>query len=294
VELMTPVVLLLGAGLGAGIVLLALALRPAEVSTPTRMPAAQLLAGGRRVAPAAVAALAVLAVTRWLAVAVGMALLVLLWPALFGGGKAEARAVARIEALAAWTESLRDMVATGIALPDALPASTRSASPLIAAELSALAERVRDKEPLDAALLRLADALDDPTADHIVAALVLNARAQGRQLKAVLTALARSARAELEVRRQVEAERRAGRTAVKIMMGATVVMTFGLFAFNRSYVAPYGTMAGQVMLAVVVALYGTAFAWMRRLAAFKKADRFLQPPAMGHADRAPQSAGALR
>jgi Flp pilus assembly protein TadB len=275
---MAPVVLLLGAGLATGVVLLVVALRPARLTDPTPGRRRPPLAG-RRASAAVAAALAVLALTRWVAVAAGVGLLVLCWPALFGGGRDEARAVARIEALAAWTESLRDMVATGIALPDALPASVGSAAPLIRPELLALADRVRDSEPLDAALLRLADALDDPTADHIIAALVLNARAQGRQLKAVLTALARSARAELAVRRQVEAERRAGRVSVRIMMAATVVMTLGLALLNRDYVQPYGSLAGQVVLGVVVALYGAAFAWMRRLAAFTKADRFLRPPA---------------
>jgi Flp pilus assembly protein TadB len=298
VDAVTPVVLLLGAGLGAGVLLLILALRPADAAEPApyrlRLPLA-----GRRAAGAVACALAVLALTRWVAVAAGVALLVTSWPALFGGGRDEARAVARIEALATWTESLRDMVATGIALPDALPASIASASPLIGSELLALAERVRDKEPLDEALLQLADALDDATADHIVAALVLNVRAQGRQLKAVLTALSRSARAELQVRRQVEAERRAGRTSVRIMMAATVVMTLGLYLLNRDYVQPYGSLAGQVVLSVVVALYGTAFAWMRRLAAFTKADRFLRPPtvtarAAGGPARQRIAGGAIR
>jgi hypothetical protein len=201
-----------------------------------------------------------------------------MWRRLFGGGKEESLAVARIEALATWTESLRDMTATGIALPDALPTSIGAASRLIQPELLLLVDRVQDKEPLDLALLRFADALDDPTADHIVAALVLNVRAQGRQLRAVLTALAQSARAELEVRHRVEAERRSGRVAVRIMMGATVAMTFGLFLLNRPYVEPYKTLAGQMVLAVVVAFYAAAFAWLRRLSQFKKADRFLRGP----------------
>lgn len=295
---MAPVVLLLGSAFAAGVVLLIVALQPVE-RTGSTSDRPGLPLGGRRAAATVAAALAVLVLTRWLAVAAGAALLVARWPALFGGGRDEARAVARIEALAAWTESLRDMVATGIALPDALPASTGSASPLIRPELLSLADRVRDKEPLDAALLRLADALDDPTADHIIAALVLNTRAQGRQLKAVLTALSRSARAELAVRRQVEAERRAGRTSVRIMMAATVVMTLGLYLFNRDYVQPYGSPTGQVVLGVVVALYGAAFAWMRRLAAFTKADRFLRPPAVmaphgGRAAGQPAIRGAVR
>ena len=180
-----------------------------------------------------------------------------------------------LEALATWTESLRDMVATGIALPEALPTSTVAASPILQPHLHALVERLRTREPIADALLHFADDLDDPAADLTVAALVLNARAQGRQLTAVLSALARSARAELEVRRRIEAERRATRRGVQIVVVITVVMALGLVLFNPVYVEPYATLTGQVVLAVVVALFGAGFLWLRQLAEFRPVQRFL-------------------
>ncbi|MEO6712487.1 MAG: type II secretion system F family protein [Mycobacteriales bacterium] len=275
---LVPVMLVVGAACGTGVFLLALAIRgrPADEAQGLKWPA--LSGRAHRLAAAVIIAGVVIAVTRWVAVALALGLLTAVWSRLFGGGKQEAIAVLRIEALATWTESLRDMTATGIALPDALPASVVAVPPVIRPELLALLDRVRDKEPLDVAVLRFADALDDATADHIVAALVLNARAQGRQLRAVLTALAQSARAELEVRRRVEAERRSSRQAVRIMMGATIAMTLGLFFLNRSYVAPYSTLPGQLVLFLVVFFFGAAFAWLRRLSVFRKADRFLGAP----------------
>ena len=276
----TPLVLLMGALCGGSVLLLVVALRGTEVKEAAPENRQAMSAVTRRLLLGLFLAAVVLVLTRWVAVSIGLALLTFMWPKLFGGGKEEEFAVARIEALVTWTESLRDMTATGIALPDALPASITAAPALIHDELLALVDRLHDKESLDIALLRFADELNDPTADHIVAALILNVRAQGKQLKAVLTALAESARSELDVRRTVAAERRSSRFAVRIMMGATIVMTFGLFLLNRKYVEPYKSLTGQFILCIVVVLYGAAFVWLRRLSAFKKAERFLRAPAV--------------
>ena len=89
--------------------------------------------------------------------------------------------------------------------------------------------------------MQFADDLDDPSADLIVAALMLNARLRGPGLREVLTALADSAREELDVRRQVEAEpaqhpaQRPGRGVRPI----TLIVAAGLVLFNPAYVAPY-------------------------------------------------------
>ena len=50
------------------------------------------------------------------------------WPKLFGGGAAEQRQIAALEALVVWTESLRDTIAAHASLEHAIPASTVNAS----------------------------------------------------------------------------------------------------------------------------------------------------------------------
>ena len=151
----------------------------------------------RRLLAAAGTGLLVLVATRWVAAAVAAGVLVAAGPALLGGTKTAERRLDRLDALATWTESLRDLVATGVALPEALPASAAAAPPPLRGPLGALVDRLRTREPLPDALHALADDLDDPGADLVVAALLLNARVQGRQLRAVLTAIAalRAARA---------------------------------------------------------------------------------------------------
>jgi Flp pilus assembly protein TadB len=265
--------LVAGAGCGLGVLIVVAGMRGAALS-----PAAVRTFDPRRLqryVVALVAGLAVLAVTRWVAVAAAMVLLVVLHDRLFGGSGRARRSIARLEALASWTESLRDMIATGVALPEALMASVDAASPVIRPHLVGLNERLAAREPVEDALRALADELDDAGADLTVAALVLNARAQGRALQAVLSELARCARAELGVRRAIEAERRSTRRAVQFVVGATLVTALGLAVGNPSYVAPYRSTAGQLVLAIVVGIFAVGFAWLARLSAMPAPRRFL-------------------
>lgn len=265
--------LLSGAGVAAGVWCVVAGAVGTEHRPPTRRAVTAVQV--RRVAAGVVAGVLVAAVTRWVAVAVATFLLVVVYDRVFGGTRRARLAIGRLEALAGWTESLRDLIATGLALPEALPATLAAAGPLIRLPLTSLAERLAAREPLDAALQAFADDLDDTGADLVVAALILNSRAQGRALQTVLTSLARSARGELAVRRSIEAERRSTRRAVQFVVGVTVVTALGLAVLNPAYVAPYRSATGQLMLAIVVAIFAVGFAWLSRLSALPVPDRFL-------------------
>lgn len=273
----TALFALLGGGAGFGLLLLATGLRPTDDRDHPRRVRGPALSAVRlrRTLVAASAAVLVLVVTRWVAAAAGIALLVLCWDRVFGGTRRARHNTARLEALAGWTENLRDLVASGIGLPEALPASITSAAPALHAPLRHLADRLAAREPLESALRALGDDLDDGGADLVVAALVLNSQAQGRALQAVLSALAASLREQVRVRRVIEAERRSTRRAVQIVVAVTVLTALGLCVGNPAYVAPYRTSAGQLMLLVVVAVFGSGFAWLARLSALPSTPRLL-------------------
>ena len=150
-----------------------------------------------------------------------------------------------------------------------------NAAPAIKPGLNLLVDRLRIREPLPSALMRFADDLDDPSADLIVAALVLNARLRGPGLREVLSALADSAREELDVRRKVAAERRSTRRSVQVVVAITLIMAAGLVLFNPTYMQPYTSFIGQVVLAVVIRLYALGLLWLRRLAKIEVPERFL-------------------
>jgi Flp pilus assembly protein TadB len=262
-----------GAGTGIGVFLVIIGFRPGSASRPhrARVNRGQL----RRLGAGAAAGLAVLAVTHWIAVAAGVGVLVVTYDRLFGGTRRMRGAQDRLDALAGWTESLRDLVASGIALPEALPAAATGAAPAIREQLNGLVERLAAREPVETALRALADDLDDGGADLIIAALILNVRAQGRSLEAVLTALAASTRAELRARRGIDAERRSTRRAVQVVVTVTVTSALGLALGNPAYVAPYRTAVGQGVLVIVVAVFGAGFVWLAHLAAVPATRRLL-------------------
>jgi Flp pilus assembly protein TadB len=267
---------LLGAGLGLGLWLVIVGLRGVEAHTSTSGRVSPLTREQlRRWVMALAAGALVLLVTRWIAAAAGIVVLVLYWDTVFGGTRRARLATARLEALATWTESLRDLVATGIALPEALPASIGSSSPLLRPQLLRLQDRLDAREPLEGALRGLGDDLADGGADLVVAALLLNTRAQGRALEAVLSALAASLREELRVRRTIEAERRSTRRAVQIVVTVTLVTALGLCLGNPVYVEPYRTTAGQLMLSLVTGVFAIGFAWLARLSALPVSPRLL-------------------
>jgi Flp pilus assembly protein TadB len=263
------------AGGGAALGLLLIMAAYSWSAAPSRTRGGLSRAQVRRAGLAVVTGLVTLAVTRWIAAAAGVGLLVYCWDRVFGGTRRAKLATARLEALAAWTESLRDLVATGIALPEALPASVTSAAPVLHDPLGRLTDRLAAREPLESSLRSLGDDLDDGGADLVVAALLLNARAQGRALEAVLTSLAASLRGELRVRRTIEAERRSTRRAVQIVVAVTMLTALGLCLGNPAYVAPYRDAAGQLMLSVVAAVFAAGFAWLARLSALPSAPRLL-------------------
>lgn len=271
-------VVLVGGLVGGGIVLLVNSLMAREDDSVAKPPSrlmARLRSFGTRLPIAIGVGLVVLVVTRWVVAAAATGVLILMWDALFGGSGAEKQSIAKIEALAAWTESLRDTVAGAVGLEQAIPATAYAASPIISGELSTMADRLRVRVPLPVALQRFAEDMDDASADLIIAALILNARLRGPGLREVLTSLSESARAELDMRQRVSAGRRSTRRSVQIVVGVTLAFVFGLRIFNPSYVAPYESAVGQVVLLVVIAIFGAGIMWLRRLSKFEKPERFL-------------------
>jgi Flp pilus assembly protein TadB len=270
--------ILAGALSGAGLLLFIVAMRgvrprPGRPSGRSREELVRTLT--TRTALAVMGGVAVLAVTRWPVAGIGAALLVLGWNTIGGGAGEERRSMARLEALAAWTESLRDTIAGAVGLEQAIPSSLRAVAPVLHPHVRALVDRLHTRVSLADALRRFGDDLDDASADLVVAALILNARLRGPGLRDMLGALSTSARAELDMRRRVEADRRTTRRSVQIVVGVSVGTALLLAVFNRSYVQMYGTFVGQLVLAVVVGLFALGFIWLRRLAKYDMPERFL-------------------
>lgn len=284
-----------GALAGAGLFVLIAAIRGLPPKAKSQGPSALERAikdmFSIRGAIAVIVGILTLLITQWVVAGIGMALLAYSWRSL-SGAASERKAMARLEGLATWTESLRDTIAGAVGLEQAIPASLRAAAPSLQEPLARLVNRLHTRVPMPDALRRFADDLDDPSADLIVAALIINSRLRGPGLRDLLGALSGSVREELDMRRKVNAERRSTRRSAQIVVGVSVALAGGLALFNKGYVQGYDSPVGQLVLVFVVGLYAAGFIWMRKLATFKMADRLLAGPAADQAASAATRGGA--
>ncbi|HEY9351255.1 MAG TPA: type II secretion system F family protein [Acidothermales bacterium] len=291
-----PLALLAGAIVGIGLTLLVavLARVPLTSSMSSRVRSRltrQRRSISSRLALAAIAGLVTLLLTRWIVLAAGIALLVLYGDRIVGSAAMERVRLARLEALAIWTESLRDSIAGAIGLEQAIPSSAAVAPPVLRPTLNLLVDRLRIRTPLPDALLAFADDLDDASADVVVSALVLNARLRGPGLRDVLTALAISTREELDMRRRIEAGRRSIRRSVRIVMTIVLGVVGLLAVFNDDYVAPYDDLLGQAVLVLVSGMFLAGLLWLRKLARPVEVQRFLLDSSVGRQPVIDGSAG---
>jgi tight adherence protein B len=194
-----------------------------------------------------------------------------------GGGRQRQR-TAMLEGLEQWIRRLADMVTASRGLEDALGASARSAPPAVAGPVSRLAGRLASRSGTEAALRAFAAEIDDPAGDRIAAALIIATGRRGGGARDVLVALAVLLARDVAARREIDAERAEHRTTVRWI--GVFVGLFTLFSVvNRSYSAPFGTAAGQVVLAVVALLYAAGLVWLHRLGNLPAAGRFLDDSA---------------
>lgn len=258
----------LGLGAAAGILLILAGWRAA----PSRRGVVRAARGrGRdrrvlvRLAVAVGAGLLTAAVTGWLAGGVLAAAGVWFLPRLVGPDRAHARRVARIEAIASWTEMLRDVLSAAAGLEQAILATAPLAPAAIRGEITGLAARLESGQRLAPALRGLARELDDATADLVLAALVLAAEHQARQLGDLLGSLATTAREQAAMRMRVETGRARTRTSVRVIVATTLAFAAGVVLFNRAYLDVYNSATGQVVLLLLGAVFAAGFAWLARI-----------------------------
>ncbi|MBI4932877.1 MAG: pilus assembly protein TadB [Actinobacteria bacterium] len=164
---------------------------------------------------------------------------------------------AKSEALASWAEMLRDTITAHAGLREAIALTARVAPAPIRKEVQLLAVRA-ERESLTSALRRFAVEVADPVADLIVASLVIAAERQAQRLAELLTQIAGSARDQSAMRLRVET----GRARTYASSRALVAITFGLavilLVFSPTFMSPYDSATGQIVLMAIGALFAGA------------------------------------
>jgi Flp pilus assembly protein TadB len=292
-----------GAAVAIGLVLLIAELvrRPPPPGTPPRkrLRGSAVSAGdGRRILIAIAAGLAVLAITRWPVAALAVAGGIVFLPRLtFSGGQRQRTAM--LEGLEQWIRRLADMLTASRGLEEAIETSARSAPAAIAEPVQALARRLSARAGAEVALRQFAADVDDPAGDRIAAALIIATGRRGGAVRDVLSALAVLLARDVAARREIEAERAQHKTTVRWI--TVFVAGFTVFAMlNRGYSAPFGTVPGEIVLALVAGLYAAGLGWLHHLGSIPAPGRFLNQPGSraAAADRAARtdqpSLGRLR
>ena len=180
----------------------------------------------------------------------------------------------RLEAMEEWTRSLSGVLTVGIGLEEALVATLRSAPDPIRPEVTRLVARLRARWSTEEALRMFADDLDDATGDLVAANLILGARRRGAGVASVLESLAESVAADVRARRAIEADRAKPRATARWVTLITIGV-LAVLALTGSYITPYRTPLGQMILVLLLGGYVATLVWMRRMAAGKPLPRFI-------------------
>ena len=194
-------------------------------------------------------------------------------PVLMSNPEAD-RSIMRLEAMEEWTRNLASVLTSGVGLEGAITTTSRSAPEVIASEIAVLNARLRAQWSIEDALRAFADDLNDATGDTIAATLILAAERRGTGLAKVLTGLAETVADDVSNRREVEADRAKPRTTSRWLTLISLGMLTALL-ITGTYVEPYKTPVGQLLLLVLLGLYGLCLIWMRRATVSKPLPRFI-------------------
>ncbi|MFC9736605.1 type II secretion system F family protein [Streptomyces noursei] len=234
----------------------------------------------RRFVIAVTVGLVVGALTGWPVAAVLTTVAALTLPGLLGPDRAAARSTERMEALAAWTEMLRDTLSAAAGLEQAVLATADIAPAALEPEMRTLAAAVRSGRSLPGALRAFAAEVDDPLADVVVAALVMAAEQQAGQLAPLLGELAESVREQVAMRQRIDAGRASVRTGVRVTVIVTLGMATGMVVFNRPFLDPFNTWTGQAVLAAVGGLFAASFIYLSAIGRIDEPVRLITPTAV--------------
>lgn len=182
--------------------------------------------------------------------------------------------IAQLDALAEYARGIAGVLAVGRGIEQAILQASRSAPQVIGTEVGKLTARIRASWELKRALRAFADDFDDATADVFVATLLLASDRRGPGLAAVMQDMAASVDHEVRARREVETEQQKPRTAARMITIISGLLLAGLLV-SGDYIAPYGSLLGQLLLTAYLAGYVAILWWMSRMTKEKPIPRFI-------------------
>lgn len=242
----------------------------------SELPAAWQARWRALVTVACVAALIVWGWTGWPVHGLLTGAAVLAVPFVLTPGTAAQQRIERLEALGQWLNHLAGINGSGVSLTQAIQASAKNPPAPIAANVQALAERLRARMDAPEAFARFADEFADGVVDHVMLLLQSHAANQGRGLTDALEALAANINRQGTDARDVESGRAQIRKESRQTSCVILVIVTGCM-LNEAWSAWYQTPVGQIVLALLGGASAAALLWLRRIARTEPDPRLLDP-----------------
>lgn len=233
-------------------------------------------ASARQLLGGLVASLLIYLVTSWWAVFPIAMTGTMLFAGKFTRRTSESKDMAAGEALASWAERVRDAVQAGTGLVSAFHAAARSCAPSIADEAADLADDA-SKIGISPALVRFSGRIGLGSADALVMAMIVAEQRGGRELVSLLNSEIEAIRHELAVEREENGIRQRYRTAVRIIVVTMVVSMVGYRALSPSFMQPYDSFGGQVVLLILGSVMLASLGRIVRLSQRLRRERLFDP-----------------
>jgi len=179
-----------------------------------------------------------------------------------------------VEALAVWTEQLRDTMAGASGMEQALTVTSQTAPTVLRPAVQRMSARLGFTNLADSAR-QFAEDVDHSLADFVAAALITAAENQVRDMGALLGHLAECCRDDVHMRTRVWVARARLRSAVRIITVVVVAFILGLLVLNPTYLAPYSSPSGLVALVIIGGLFIGSLVLLQRLGRVDTPDRFV-------------------
>lgn len=179
-----------------------------------------------------------------------------------------------VEAVATWTDQLRDTISASGGLQQAITATETLAPQPIRAEVRRLVSDLKYGD-LESGLRRFSDSIGHPSCDFVVAALITAHRHHARDLSELLGHLADCAREESRMHLRVWVARARLRSAMRIVRVVIAGFVAGLVVLDPGYLRPFVSAPGAVVLAVIVIDLVSAVWLMDRLGSRQQTYRFV-------------------
>ena len=265
-----------GAATGLGIFVMILAVRNSQTSSHlNKTEHRQNIGRSINMIVGPVVAVLVYLLTRWLLVAVVLGLVFTAVPGLKSKQRLRRDERGLADAIATWTEQLRDTLAGAHGLEQAIVATSEHAPMAIASAVRRLSAQIQYGKLSDG-LRRFADDVDHPIADFVSAALITATKYQARDLAQLLGHLAQCAREEGRMRTRIWVGRARTRSSVRIISFVVIGFVAALVVFNRDYLSVYSSLEGQIMLSCIFVVFGIALIMLDQFSRIATPQRFIR------------------